>query len=46
MKAAGRKSPGGPVVGDERRGQREKEAGGRVGAQRYTAEKFLVVGSS
>lgn len=43
MKAAGRKSPGGPVVGDESRGQREKEAGG---AQRYTAEKFLVVGSS
>lgn len=46
MKTAGRKSLGGPVVGDERRGQREKEAGGRVGAQRHTTEKFLVVGSS
>lgn len=28
MKAAGRKSPGGPVVGDERRGQRKRQVGG------------------
>lgn len=45
-KAAARTSLGGPVVGDERRGRREKEAGGRVGAQRHTTEKFLEVGSS